>query len=200
MKSPPLVSICIPTYNRPEYLRRAVESCLAQTMPDFEIVITDNSTNDDSAALAARWTDPRIRYCRNDGNIGPIASCNRVVSLSRGRYIKFLMDDDLLKPRCLELLAAGLEKFPGAGVAMAPMDLIDDMDRRIHPKFYIFQRMHYRYRYQIGDGLVDRRRLLKDFLTIPAPCPAASSFAPRRCAGRAPMWPSMILRATWRCA
>ncbi len=174
MMSPPLVSICIPTYNRPDYLQRAVASCLAQTMRDFEVVITDNSTNDESAKRAESWTDPRIRYHRNDGNIGAVASSNRAVSLSKGRYIKFLMDDDLLKPRCLELMAGALEKHPTAGVAMAPMDLVDDTDKRIFPRFYIFQKMHYRYRYQVGDALIGRKRLLKDFLTRDYPCTVPS--------------------------
>ena len=87
------------TYNRPEYLRRAVKSCLSQTYPHFEVFITDNSTNNESAAMAAKWTDPRVRYFKNDGNVGTAASMDRAVSLSGGKYIKFLMDDDLLKPR-----------------------------------------------------------------------------------------------------
>jgi glycosyltransferase involved in cell wall biosynthesis len=160
----PLVSILIPTYNRPEYLRRAVESCLAQTYPHFEVIITDNSTNDDSARLAATWTNPRLRYFKNQGNLGAVGSSNRAVSLSSGPYIKFLMDDDLLKPRCLELMVKALEENPTAGIAMAPMDLIDETDRRIYPKFYGFRTMQYRYRYQVGDGLIDRRRILQGFL------------------------------------
>src|ERR1700722_20283814 len=110
----PLVSILIPTYNRPDYLRRAVESCLTQTHPHFEIIITDNSTNQESAEMAAKWSDPRIRYYKNEGNIGPVASSNRATSLANGKYIKFLMDDDLLKPRCLELMNKSLEENPTA--------------------------------------------------------------------------------------
>lgn len=174
MTRPPLVSVCIPTYNRPEYLRRAVESCLAQTLREFEVIITDNSTNDESEKMAATWTDPRIRYYRNQGNVGPVASSNRAVSLCQAPYIKFLMDDDLIKPRCLEQMAAALEKNPTAGVAMAPMDLIDENDTRIFPRFYVFQKMHYRYRYQVGDGLIDKRRLLHDFLTRDYPCTVPS--------------------------
>ena len=170
----PLVSICVPTYNRPEYLRRAVESCLAQTYPHFEVVITDNSTNDASAKMMAQYTDPRVRYHSNGGNIGPFASTNRVVSLARGKYIKFLMDDDLLKPKCLELMVAGMEKFPTAGLATAPMDLVDEDDRRIFPRFYVFRRMEYRYRYQVGDGLVPRKQILRDFLTRDYPCTVPS--------------------------
>lgn len=160
----PLVSILIPTYNRPEYLRRAVESCLAQIYPNYEVIITDNSTNDESARMAAAWNYPRVRYFKNQGNVGPVASSNRAVSLSSGQYIKFLMDDDLLKPRCLELMVKALEENPTAGVAMAPMELIDETDRRIYPKFYGFRTMRYRYRYQVGDGLIDRRRILQGFL------------------------------------
>jgi glycosyltransferase involved in cell wall biosynthesis len=176
MTSSPLVSVCIPTYNRPEYLRRAVESVLAQTYPQFEIIITDNSTNDDSATLAAMWKDPRVRYYKNDGNVGPVVSSNRAVSLSNGKYIKFLMDDDLLKPRCLERMVKAFEENPTAGIVMAPMELIDQDDHRIFPRFYVFQKMDYRYRYQVGDQLIDRKRLLRDFLTRDYPCTVPSGF------------------------
>jgi glycosyltransferase involved in cell wall biosynthesis len=168
--NPPLVSICIPTYNRPEYLRRAVASCLAQTYRHWEIIITDNSTNRESANLAATWTDPRIRYYKNDGNIGAPASCNRAFSMARGKYVQLLMDDDLIKPKFLELMVAAFEKNPGVGVVMAPIALINADDRRIFPKFYLFRSMHYRYRYQVGDGLIERKRLLRDFLTRDYPC------------------------------
>ncbi len=169
-----LVSICVPTYNRPEYLRRAVESCLAQTYPHLEVIITDNSTNEESARMAGKWSDARVRYFSNEGNRGPFFSTNRGVSLSQGKYIKFLMDDDLLKPRCLEWMVKAMEENPTAGIVMAPMELIDGEDRRIFPRFYVFRKMHYRYRYQVGDGLIDRRRILKDFLTRDYPCTVPS--------------------------
>jgi glycosyltransferase involved in cell wall biosynthesis len=168
--NPPLVSICIPTYNRPEYLRRVVASCLAQTYPHWQIIITDNSTNNESANLAATWTDPRIRYFKNDGNPGPTASSNRAVSMSQGKYVQLLMDDDLIKPKFLALMVAAFEENPTAGVVMAPMELIDAQDRRIFPKFYFFRTMQYRYRYQVGDGLIGRKRVLRDFLTRDYPC------------------------------
>ena len=166
----PLASFCIPTYNRPEYLRRTIGSCLGQTCQDFEIIITDNSTNDDSAQMVAKIKDPRIRYYSNNGNIGSLASHIRAVSMVRGKYVQMLMDDDLIKPRFLELMVDAFEKNPSVGVVMAPMELIDENDRRIYPKFYVFRTMEYRYRYQVGDGLIDRKRLLRDFLTRDYPC------------------------------
>ena len=72
--STPLVSICTPTYQRPELLRRAIASCLAQTCGDFEMVITDNSTDDRSGAVVAAFNDPRLRYHKNKTNLGPFAN------------------------------------------------------------------------------------------------------------------------------
>ena len=63
---------------------------------------------------------------------------------------------------------------------MAPLELIDENDRRIFPRFYVFRRMHYRYRYQVGDGLIDRRRIMKDFLTRDYPCVVPTGIMFRR--------------------
>jgi glycosyltransferase involved in cell wall biosynthesis len=163
--SAPLVSFCTPTYNRPEFLRRTVQSCLAQTYPHFELIITDNSTNDESARMLSQINDPRIRYYSNNGNIGSFANHTRAVSLAQGKYQQILADDDLLKPKFLELMVNAFEKHPTVGVLMAPMALIDENDKRIFPKFYLIHTMQYRYRYQVGDGLIERKRLLRDFLT-----------------------------------
>ena len=161
----PLVSFCTPTYNRPEFLRRTVESCLAQTYQHFEIIITDNSTNDESAQMVARIQDPRIRYYSNSGNIGRFESYKKAVSMAQGKYLQILADDDLIKPKFLELMVNVFERYPTVGVVMAPMALIDENDRRIFPKFYLIHTMKYRYRYQVGDGLIERKRVLRDFLT-----------------------------------
>jgi glycosyltransferase involved in cell wall biosynthesis len=176
----PLVSICIPTYRRPELLERAVRSCLAQTYPHFEILITDNSSDDASRDMVGRINDPRIRYHKNEANLGAFGNVSLVATLTTGSYVKFLMDDDLLKPRCLELMVAALEQHPQAGLAMAPMDLIDEQDRRIFPRFYVFRKMAYRYRYQVGNGLIGRKKLLQDFLTRDYPCCVPSGVMWRR--------------------
>lgn len=166
----PMVSICIPTFNRPALLEEAIRSCLNQTFSDFEIIITDNSSGSDSEDMIRRINDPRIRYCKNAGNIGVHASSERAFSLATGKYIKWLMDDDLLKPEFLACTVGALENNPTAGIAMAPMELIDADGVRIHPRFYIFRTMDYRYRYQTGDGLVDRKTILRDFLVRDYPC------------------------------
>ena len=168
--SSPLVSICVPTYNRPEFLARAIRSCQAQTHPHFELIITDNSGDERSEKVAAGFGDRRIRYYRNEKNLGGLGNIDKALGLFRGKYVKLLMDDDLLKPRALELMVDALERHPSAGVAMAPMDFIDEDDKRIFPYFYVCRKMHYRYRFQVGSGLVERRRLLTEFLTHDYPC------------------------------
>jgi glycosyltransferase involved in cell wall biosynthesis len=166
----PLVSICIPTCQRPVLLERAIRSILAQTVQDFEIVITDNSGDDESGRVVRRLNDPRIRYSRNDENIGALNNFKKVADLARGKFLVALPDDDLLKPRSMELMLAAFEKHPTAGIVMAPMDLIDLENRRIFPRFYLFRKMHYRYRFQVGDGLVPGARILREFLVHDYPC------------------------------
>lgn len=180
MMNNPLVSICIPTYQRPELLERAIRSCLAQTYPYFEILITDNSLDDASGQMVARLNDPRIYYHTNGTNIGPHSSADLVATMATGKYVKFLMDDDLLKPRCLELMVAALEQNPSAGLVMAPMDIIDGNDQRIFPFFYVFRKMTYRYRYQLGDGLIGQKKILLDFMTRDYPCCVPSGVMWRR--------------------
>jgi glycosyltransferase involved in cell wall biosynthesis len=164
--STPLVSICIPTH-RPEYLGRAVRSCLAQTCQDFEIFITDNNPSGESGRIVAKLNDPRIHYQNNNENIGGFRNYVKVVDQARGhgKYIYILADDDLIKPRFFETMITAFEKNPSVGIVMAPMDLIDENDQRIFPRFYLVHKMQYRYRYQVGDGLIGRKRVLWDFLT-----------------------------------
>ena len=110
--NPPLVSICTPTCQRPVLLERAIRSVLAQTVRDFEIVITNNSADDQSAQVVRRLNDPRIRYCRNDDNIGVLNNFKKVTGLARGNFLVVLPDDDLLKPRSLELMLAAFDTHP----------------------------------------------------------------------------------------
>lgn len=101
MSERPLVSVCIPTYRGAEYLAQAIDSVLAQTLTDFELVIVDDQSPDDTEAIVARYTDPRIRYLRNPVNLGPEGNWNRCLSEARGTYFKLLPHDDLLHPDCL---------------------------------------------------------------------------------------------------
>jgi glycosyltransferase involved in cell wall biosynthesis len=108
----PRVSIGLPVYNGEAFLAEAIDSLLAQTFSDFELVITDNASTDQTEAIcrgrAAR--DPRIRYHRNPENVGAMRNFNRVFELARGAYFKWAAHDDVHEPdylrRCVEVLDA----------------------------------------------------------------------------------------------
>jgi glycosyltransferase involved in cell wall biosynthesis len=182
VKSPaePRVSICIPTYRRPTELRAAIDSCLAQTFQDFEIVVSDNSEDDDTRRTVESLGDARIRYFRNERNVGGVGNLALAASRARGEYLKLLMDDDVLKPRALERMVAALDANPKAGVAMAPLDIIDDGGRPIEPTFYLIRRMKTLYRYRAGDAVVPGLEILRDFMTRVYPCCVPSGLLYRR--------------------
>ncbi len=98
----PAVSICVPTYNGGEPLRAAIASVLAQTWRDFELIVIDDGSTDATPEIVRSFADPRVRYLRNERNLGPQGNWNRCLDEARGRYFKLLPHDDLLHPQCLE--------------------------------------------------------------------------------------------------
>jgi glycosyltransferase involved in cell wall biosynthesis len=95
--SQPLVTIGIPTYNRAaSYLPEALESALAQTYPNFEIVVSDNASPDNTETLVRGYADPRIRYFRQSHGLIPNDNFNFCLQQARGTYFLMLHDDDLI--------------------------------------------------------------------------------------------------------
>ena len=108
----PAASIVLPTYKRPQLLRRAVASAYAQTFEDWELIITDDEHPPGEAweyldSLAA--ADARVRIDRNPGPHGQSGNVNHGLRLARAAWIKILYDDDVLHPRCLEALLAAVD-------------------------------------------------------------------------------------------
>ena len=104
----PLFSVILPTHNRPHLLPQAIESVLAQTVDDFQLVIVD----DGSDPPATVPTDSRIQHARLDQPRGPARARNRGLELAVGRYVCFLDDDDLFTPPRLEIAERGLRTSP----------------------------------------------------------------------------------------
>ena len=108
----PKLSIGLPVYNGEKFLAAALDSLLAQTFQDFEIVIVDNASSDTTEKICRTYAarEPRIRYVRNERNIGGPLNFNRAFELSRGAYFKWAASDDLSEPdflrRCIEVLNA----------------------------------------------------------------------------------------------
>jgi glycosyltransferase involved in cell wall biosynthesis len=102
----PLVSICIPTFNAEKYLKECLESVISQTLTDFEILIVDNQSTDQTLEIVKSYAehDSRFRIIVNEHNIGAINNFNRCAELANGEWIKYVHADDLIAPDCLEKL------------------------------------------------------------------------------------------------
>ena len=97
-----LVSIIIPTYNRPDYLQRAIESSLKQTHKNIEVIVIDDHSDYDVSQVIDKFHDTRVKLFTNEINQGSVRSRNRGLDLSSGSYINFLDDDDVLMPEKIE--------------------------------------------------------------------------------------------------
>lgn len=108
----PLVSIIITSYNRAAFIGKAIESALMQDYQNFEIIITDNCSTDNSDAVITSFKDSRIKYSRNDSNIGMIPNFQKGISLARGEYITFISSDDYLtEPGFISLAISLFNKY-----------------------------------------------------------------------------------------
>ena len=126
--STPLVSILVPAYTE-RYFPEAFASALAQTLADLEIVVCDDSPGPRIGEVVAQAADPRVRYVRNPSNLGFFANFTQCFRLARGRYVKFLNDDDRLRPRCCEVMAGILESNPAVALATSRRVVIDEHGR-----------------------------------------------------------------------
>ena len=106
----PLVSIYITNYNYGKYLQEAVESVLAQSFQDFELIIIDDGSTDGSGAIISNYKDVSKIICIHQENRGLVHSSNVALKLSRGKYIMRLDADDFLVPQALEILISELER------------------------------------------------------------------------------------------
>lgn len=108
----PRVSVLIPTHNRARLLRQAIDSVLAQSFQDFEIIVIDDASDDDTQTAVADIGDLRVRYFKNAENRGEGASRNAGIAHSTGEYIAFLDDDDMWLPEKLALQVDVLDRCP----------------------------------------------------------------------------------------
>ena len=121
----PKVTVFIPVYNRERYVKDAIDSILTQTFPDFELLLVDDGSTDDSAAAIESYKDPRIRLERNEQNLGIPRTRNRGLELARGKYIAMLDSDDAAYPERLAKQVAFLDAHPdyaAIGSWSRPMD------------------------------------------------------------------------------
>lgn len=126
----PRVTVLMPAYNAEPYLRGAVDSILAQTLSDLELLVVDDCSTDSTPAMLESYSDPRLRVLRNDRNLGIAETLNRGLSAARGEYLARLDADDLAAADRLEKQVAFLDNHPDIGIFGSECWIIDSAGRR----------------------------------------------------------------------
>lgn len=128
MKGRSLVSIVLPTYNGSQYLGQAVQSCLDQTYTNWELIIVDDASTDNTPGLIAQFSaaDGRIRSVRHNTNRKLPAALNTGFSLAQGEYLTWTSDDNCYRPNALAEMVAFLETRPEVDIVYTDYTVIDE--------------------------------------------------------------------------
>lgn len=127
----PKVSVCIPTYNRANFLAYSVNSVLNQTYRDFELIICDDASTDNTAELVNQWNDSRIHYIRHPNNIRRSRNMRSGFDAAKGEYFIKFDDDDAITPEFLEKTVAVLESHPTVDFVCTNHWIINQKGERI---------------------------------------------------------------------
>ncbi|MFT3677932.1 MAG: glycosyltransferase [Chitinophagaceae bacterium] len=145
-KASELVSIVMPTYNGEKYIRKAIESCLAQTYSNIELIIIDDCSTDSTAKIVNEYLvqDNRVRYSRNEKNLKLPGALNKGFDLSGGELLTWTSDDNVYSPEAIQVMAEKLKSNPQSDIVYSSYSFIDKDDRVVdsfsyEPEFLLFK-------------------------------------------------------------
>jgi glycosyltransferase involved in cell wall biosynthesis len=123
MSNNPLVSVLMTVYNREKYIAEAIESVRASTYQNWELIIVDDGSKDNSVVIANKYAeeDIRIKVHVNKNNLGDYPNRNQAEAYAKGKYLKYVDADDMIYPHGLELLVYYMEHFPEAGYGLCSL-------------------------------------------------------------------------------
>ena len=127
----PNVSVIIPSYNHERYVGECIQSVLNQTYQDFEIVITDDGSSDNTVKIIEGFDDARIKLFKHPKNKGACVAANNCIQHANGKYIAMLSSDDIWYPEKLEVQVEYLDMHPEIGVVFGKADWIDESSNLI---------------------------------------------------------------------
>jgi glycosyltransferase involved in cell wall biosynthesis len=156
MSEQPLVSVLMTSYNREKYITEAIESVLASSYKNFELIICDDQSKDNTVTIAKQYEekDTRVKVFVNEVNLGDYPNRNKAASYARGKYLKYVDADDYIYPWGLATLVQMMEQFPkaGWGLCSLPQYILMPFPFVLTPK------QAYEYNYQ-GPGLFHKAPL-----------------------------------------
>jgi len=128
----PLVSVILPVYNRKQYLFQAISSVLEQSYDNWELIISDDFSNEETADFLERYSlFPRIHLYRNSKNIGLFPNLNQALSYSRGDYLTILCSDDYLMPEGLKTSLLEMQRYPKASLLLPFTESVDKNNKSL---------------------------------------------------------------------
>ncbi len=131
-----LISIVLPTYNGSRYLEQAIQSCLDQTYRNWELIIVDDASTDETPALITQFVnaDSRIRAIRHETNRKLPAALNTGFAEAKGDYLTWTSDDNCYRPQALTAMVAFLESHPSVNIVYSDFTIIDEADQPLYFK------------------------------------------------------------------
>src|SRR5688500_2764886 len=123
----PTVSVLMTAYNRARYIGAAMQSVLASTFSDFELVVVDDGSTDGTPAIVRAMAahDGRVRVYQNEQNLGDYPNRNRAAELARGTWLKYVDADDYIYPTGLTVMLDMMSRFPQAGYGLCSLSQFD---------------------------------------------------------------------------
>ncbi|MEI8054143.1 MAG: glycosyltransferase family 2 protein [Bacteroidota bacterium] len=187
--SNPLVSVLMTSFNREKYITISIKSILDSSFKDFELIILDDGSTDNTLEIANSFaeSDIRIRVYQNEKNLGDYPNRNKVASYATGKYLKYVDSDDLIYPWALELMVKMMEEHPSVGWGLCSMEANKEM---IFP-IELTPEKAYEYNY-LGPGLFKRSPLSS--IINREVFNAVGGFMPIRMAGDFEMWHRLSLQ------
>jgi glycosyltransferase involved in cell wall biosynthesis len=146
----PLVSVVIPTFNRPDLLRQSLASAIAQSYGNIEIIVQDNASAEDPQPVVASFNDPRVRYIRRASTVSQTENIVSACRHATGTYVALLCDDDLWLPGFLAVMVPPLERDPGIALSFCDHDIIGPDGRRDDTMTEKITRTFHRHRIRSG--------------------------------------------------
>lgn len=161
----PLVSVCIPTYNGEQFISDALDSIVSQSFQDYEVVVSDDNSSDNTLEIVEAYEHAfpgGLSVLRHEpAGIG--ANWNFAIRNSRGRYIKLLMQDDVLSPDCLSTMVDAFRKHPTAGLVFGRRGIIDAGAQIDVARWKsVYGSLHEAWSIPVSEGLLRGPELLRD--------------------------------------
>ena len=177
-------------YNREKYIAEAIESVLASSFQDFELIIVDDCSRDHTVEIVRRYTsDPRLQVHVNEKNLGDYPNRNRAASLAKGQYLKYVDSDDYIYPRGLQIMVEMFEPFTEAAVGFCSFAQVSE---RPYP-FQLSPREAYQYSYFNRTHSIFSRASLSSIIRRDK-FEAVGGFTGKRMVGDFEMWHILAAR------